>query len=126
MGPGDEIQQVRYVDLAYFNQRTKSNPALMKEMISLYLKQTPSLIHYMKKAFEDKNWKLLKSTVHKMIPSFSIMGINAEFENIAKTIQEYAHTQQITEGIQDMVLQLENICLQACKELEEELLKLKT
>jgi hypothetical protein len=55
-----------------------------------------------------------------MIPSFSIVGINVEFENMAKKIQEYASTQQQTAGISDMVLHLENICTQACEELQGE------
>ena len=56
-----------------------------------------------------------------MIPSFSIMGINSEFEDMAKKVQEYASTQQQTKGIPEMVLQLENVCVQACEELKEEL-----
>ena len=32
--------------------------------------------------------------------------------------QEYASTQQQTDTIPDLVLQLENVCAQACKELE--------
>ena len=93
-------------------------------MITLYLEQTPQLITSMKESLEKEDWKMLQSSVHKMIPSFSIMGINPDFENLAIKIQEYA-TQQLIDGIQDMVLQLENVCLQACKELEEELTKLK-
>jgi hypothetical protein len=74
----------------------------------------------MKQSFRDKDWNSLPSTVHKMIPSFSIMGISADFENMAKKIQDYATTQQLADEIPDMVLQLENICAQACKELTEE------
>ena len=55
-----------------------------------------------------------------MIPSFSIMGINADFEAMAKRVKEYASTQQQTELIQGLVLQLENVCAQACIELREE------
>ena len=39
---------------------------------------------------------------------------------MAKKIQEYASTQQQSDEIPDLVLQLENVCTQACKELEEE------
>jgi NTP pyrophosphatase (non-canonical NTP hydrolase) len=60
-----------------------------------------------------------------MIPSFSIMGISTDFENMAKKVQEYASTQKQSEGISDLVLQLGNVCNQACEELEEELLELK-
>ena len=55
----------------------------------------------------------------------AIMGISTDFENMAKKIQDYANSQQLTDGIHDMVLQLENVCIQACKELTEEFHSLK-
>ena len=63
------------------------------EMIALYLEQTPSLISKMKQSLSDKDWDSLYTAVHKMIPSFSIMGINKDFEEMAKKIQEYSGTQ---------------------------------
>ncbi len=113
------------IDLDYLNHRTKSHPKLMMEMISAYLEQTPPLISTMKQSFIDKNWDQLYASVHKMIPSFSIMGISINFENMAKKVQEYASTQKQTEGISEMVLQLENICTQACDELRVELNRIK-
>lgn len=117
--------KLRYIDLSYLSHRTKANPSLMMEMIVLYLKQTPSLVEAMKKGLYDKDWATLQSAVHKMIPSFSIMGISSDFESMAKKIQEYANTQQQTDNISDMVLQLENVCTQACIELEIELDKIR-
>jgi PAS domain S-box-containing protein len=115
-----QVSQPKCIDLDYLFHRTKSNPKLMMEMISLYLEQTPPLILIMKQSLRDKDWKGLYSAVHKMIPSFSIMGINVDFENMAKKVQEYASTQQQTDGISDLVRQLDNVCTQACKELEVE------
>ena len=60
-----------------------------------------------------------------MIPSFSIMGISIIFENMAKKVQEFASTQQQSDGIPDLVKQIENACNQACNELQEELNKIK-
>jgi hypothetical protein len=60
-----------------------------------------------------------------MIPSFSIMGISIDFENMAKKVQEYASTQKQTDGIQDLVLQLGTVCTQACIELDEEFNRIK-
>jgi PAS domain S-box-containing protein len=117
---GEEIK-IKYTNLDYLKNRTKSNPELMMEMISLYLEQTPPLIVSMKQSTSSKDWNLLYTSAHKLIPSFSIVGINADFENMAKKIQEYARTQQQTDKIPDMVMQLENVCNQACIELEEEL-----
>ncbi len=119
------VPKLRYIDLEYLLRRTKSNPILMTEMIMLYLEQTPILVTAMKKSFLDKDWVLLYATVHKMIPSFSIVGIAKDFENMAKKIQEYAGIQQQTVGILEMMLQIENICVQACEELEQELITLK-
>ncbi|MDP3916579.1 MAG: PAS domain S-box protein [Bacteroidota bacterium] len=115
-----EEEHEKFTDLEYLNQRTKSNPKLMMEMISAYLEQTPPLVSAMKQSYHDKDWNLLYSAVHKMIPSFSIMGISEDFETMAKKVQEYASTQKQTDGISDMVVQLENVCEQACKELEIE------
>ncbi len=121
-----ETEKMRYTDLSYLMQRTKANPSLMMEMISLYLEQTPPLILTMKQSLNDKDWQMLGSVVHKMIPSFSIVGFNPNFEKIAKQIQEYAHSQQLVLEISDLVSQLENACGQACVELTEELEKIKT
>lgn len=116
---------VKCTDLSYLASRTKSKPALMMEMISLYLEQTPPLIKAMKQALWDKDWNLLNRAAHKLIPSFAIMGIDKDFENIAKKVQEDAIKQEHLDGIKDLVEQLENVCNQACKELEEEFIMIK-
>ena len=117
--------KVKYTDLDYLSRRTKSNPALMMEMISLYLEQTPVLISNMKKGLHEKDWDRLYKAVHKMIPSFLIMGISSDFENMAKLVQEYAGSHIKSEGIPDLVLKLETVCVQACEELKEEFNTLK-
>jgi CheY-like chemotaxis protein len=125
MEVAEEIIVNSCIDLNYLNQRTKSHPKLMMEMISAYLEQTPPLISTMKQSLIEKDWDQLYASVHKMIPSFSIMGMNIDFENMAKKIQEYASTQKQSEGISEMVVQLENICTQACNELRVELNRIK-
>ena len=120
------LEKVRYTDLSYLIQRTKSDPALMMEMITLYLEQTPPLILIIKRSLQNKDWIMLGGTVHKMIPSFLIVGFNANFEKIARQIQEYANYQQSTCEINDLVSQLETACGQACVELKEELERIKS
>lgn len=108
------------VDLTYMKNRTKSNPDLMMGMIAIYLKQTPPLIKEMQKSLKNKNWGSLFSAVHKLIPSFSIMGIHNDYENMARQIQEYAGTKQHLDELTELVPKLSAICLLACKELKEE------
>jgi CheY-like chemotaxis protein len=111
------IKKVNCINLDYLNQRTKSNPKLMMEMISIYLEQTPPLVSAMKQSLLTKDYELLRSSVHKMIPSFSIMGISLDFENMARKIQEVAEKQIINAEVQQMAVELENICQQSYTEL---------
>lgn len=120
-----EIRETKYINLDYLNHRTKSNPKLMIEMIGLYLEQTPPLINTLKKSLIDQDWDLLKAAIHKIIPSFSIIGMHSDFENMAKKIQEFVTVQQQNDDMKDMITQLEHVCTQACKELEVELETLK-
>ena len=120
---GDII--LKCTDLDFLNHRTKSDPTMMMEMIALYLEQTPPLISAMKTSYKNKDWNALHTSVHKMIPSFSIVGINVNFENMAKKVLEYARFQKEVNGITEMISQLEVICNQACNELEEEFNRIK-
>ena len=114
-------ENIRYINLNYLNERTKSNPVLMIEMISLYLEQTPALIAAMKLSFQNRDWETLQKAVHKIIPSFSIMGIDVGFEKMAHKIHEYAATMQNTSDISVLIIELEAVLLQSCDELLEEI-----
>jgi len=116
---------LKCTDLGYLIHRTKNNSEMIIEMISAYLEQTPPLISAIKSGTLKKDWDAVSAAAHKMIPSFSIMGIGADFENMAKEVQLYATNQNQSEEIHDLVAKLENVCTQACKELEEELHKIK-
>ena len=120
------LKLIKYTDLGYLVQKTKNNPAMIAEMIEAFLEQTPPLVSSMKKSLLDKDWDTLHGAVHKMIPSFAIMGMSADFENMAKKIQDYARSEQQLGDIHDMVTQLENACINACKELEAEFKRIKS
>jgi CheY-like chemotaxis protein len=113
--------KARITNLTYLNQRTKANPELMTEMIGLYLKQTLPLISKLKQSMNNNDWNSVYEAAHKLIPSFSIMGINKDFEETARKIQEYSNTKKQLKEVPEMALQLETICSKACEELEEEL-----
>lgn len=121
----EEVLQKKVSNLDYLKQRTKSDPDLMKQMISLYLKQTPPLLKLLKESLDKKDWDSLYSAVHKLIPSFMIMGIDNDYENMAKEIQEYARTKKMTDKIQPLVDEIENGIKKSCKELKIELKILK-
>ena len=121
IGKNPKLDTIKYVDMSYLIKLTKSNPKLMAEIITVYLKQTPLLITAMKNSFLDRNWNDLEATIHKLIPSFAIIGINPEITAIALKIQEYARRLELSEDLNDLIINVENVCTQACIELELEL-----
>ena len=119
------LEKIKRINLEYLTHRTKANATLMMEMIDLYLEQTPPLILTMKQSLLAKDWHALDAAVHKMIPSFSIMGIDSAFENMARKIQNYASIQEDADNIDELVSTLEAVCSEACLELKEEYNKIK-
>jgi CheY-like chemotaxis protein len=118
--PVREPARSKFIDLTYLSNRTKANSELMKEMIMLYLDQTPYLINIMKRSLVIKDWDSIHGAAHKMIPSFSIMGIPREFENMARMVQEYSGTQKQLGELPGLILQLEKFSIEACRELTVE------
>ena len=88
--------------MAYLINITKYNHKLMMEMIALYLEQTPPLISILKKSLQDKDWESLHAAAHKMVPSFSIMGIHKDFEIKAKKVQGYTGAKEDAKEIQGL------------------------
>ena len=125
-GTSNTEDTIRYVDMSYLNKLTQANPKLINEMINAYLKQTPPLVEAMVKSYLEKDWHILKATVHKMIPSFAIMGISPKFTEVAKKVQSYADTMEQAPNMEELIHELERVCLQSCKELENELNTLNT
>ncbi len=111
----------KWIDLTYLNSITKSNSKLKIEMIELYLKQTPPLINTISKSYDQRDFETLKLTIHKLLPSFSIVGIESKYIELAKKIENEITSPQLKNSIQ----KIENACNQAMEELKIELNNLK-
>jgi PAS domain S-box-containing protein len=107
----------QFIDMAYLNMITKSNTNLKIEMINLYLKQTPLLISTISNSYHQKDYETLKATIHKLIPSFSIVGIDDEYLELAKKIECNSTSPKLKVDIH----KLENRCNEAIEELKTEL-----
>jgi PAS domain S-box-containing protein len=125
-----QCKPVKCVNFDYLKRITKSN-ARMAEMIRLYLQEIPQLVRTMKQAIEDRDWETLKISTHSIIPTFATIGVNPEFEDIAKAIQAIAANLIGTDASEETIFTLhtlyqkiETVCALAAAELEEELLVL--
>jgi hypothetical protein len=79
------------------------------------------LISKLKESLGGKDWDLMAAVIHKLLPSFYIIGIHKDFETMAVDIQNFSRKKEHLDKISGLVLQVEGICTLACEELQEEL-----
>lgn len=116
----EAVNSDKVVDLKQLHARTKGDPALKAEIIKLYLAQTPELLSTMVSALKKHDLPSLKSVVHKMIPSFSILGLKSNPENLARKILLCVSTKE-HDAVHGLVIQLEDICRRSCEALKQHL-----
>lgn len=122
----------KYIDLNYLKKLTKNTNGII-EMIEVYLEETPLLIDKLRQAIKTSDWESLRTTAHSLMPSFSMMGIDKEFEMDAKKIEEYAEmliekknmepAENEISVIKELFLKIEEVCIHASEELKIELIK---
>jgi CheY-like chemotaxis protein len=119
-------------NLTYLQGLTRNNTAMIREMIDVYVEETPQLVQKMKQAIAEKDWESLRIGAHSIIPSFATMGMDKQFEADTKKIQEKAIL--LKSGPADTAAEkatiaevlalyskIELICKQACFELQKDL-----
>jgi signal transduction histidine kinase/DNA-binding response OmpR family regulator len=91
------------VDLDYLKEITDGNKEFIKEMIEIFLKESPVMIEKMSVAFSQKNWVVLSNVAHKYRSSCLVMGMN-NAAKIAGNIEYYNYEikrdlREVEEGI---------------------------
>jgi CheY-like chemotaxis protein len=112
------------INLEYLVARTNNNPILISEIIMAFLKQTPELIFAIKKNSADKIWIIVLKALHKLIPSFKILGMNKLFFELLNKIQTKAIAQNYNIGLTQLITALEKECDKAYIELNTTLIQL--
>jgi HPt (histidine-containing phosphotransfer) domain-containing protein len=72
----------------YLQRITSSDQELMREVIKMYLSETPKYLEAAVTSLNNQDWDGLYQAVHKIIPSFQIVGIGPEHVVIALDIQK--------------------------------------
>lgn len=114
-----ETTENKHIDLSYLKELSNGSNEFICQMISIFILQTPEAIDNMEMHLNNKDWKRLKATAHKMKPSFSFMGIK-ELENSIFLVEEYCEKEMHFEQLPELIAKIRNICSLAIIELEEE------
>jgi len=104
-------------DLSYLNELANGDRSFVKEMITVFLEQTPEAISKLEKYYSEKNWKMLRATAHKMKPSFSFVGLK-ETAVIMNSIEEYSENEIHLELLPEMISTVKNTCSKVMAELQ--------
>ena len=92
----------------------------MKEMIWLFIKNTPEYIEHIKEFNEQKEWLKLKEEAHKLKPTLSYMGIEVLLP-VIKEIENNAQNQVKLDSIPLLLKKLEKKAETAIEQLKKKI-----
>lgn len=105
-------------DLTYLKQVSNGDNHFIKEMIEVYMLQTPKAINNLEKHLKNKDWKMVLAVTHKIKPSFSFFGLS-DLSGIVNSIEEYCEKQIHLDLLPGMLSKVKSICAKAMIELKE-------
>ncbi|MDH5367232.1 MAG: ATP-binding protein [Cyclobacteriaceae bacterium] len=71
----NNIQPHKFIDLTYLKSMSGNDMNFIKEMIMLFLEQTPKIIAELKHSLDNNNWVELKKIAHKAKPTMVFFGL---------------------------------------------------
>lgn len=111
-------QESTVTDLSYLKKVSNGDDNFIREMIEVYLRETPEAIINLEKNYKNKDWKTFRAITHKMKPSFSFFGLK-ELSELADRMEDYAEKEIHLDQLPDMISKVKYICTQAMTELKE-------
>ncbi len=115
----NKLKEKKYTDLTYLKTLSKGDTDFVKQMISIFINQTPTAIQKMESDLSNKNWASLRAVAHKMKPSFSFVGVE-ELQKKIETIETNAAAETNEKLIAELIAQVKEVSLKAVDELKTE------
>ena len=124
-GYSDDKKYVyQIINLDYLKQLANNNLEKILVLIRTYLEETPKLLKAMKQGIDKEDWESVGTAAHSITPSFILVGIHTEYEEMARKIQQYAVRREKQETIKELISKIETICVLAIEELQHEIVVL--
>lgn len=107
------------IDLTYLEDASAGNKAFIKEMMGIFLRQTPLFLSLLKENLENENEIEFKAVLHKFKPTVTMMGIS-KGADIIKEIEVKVKENEF-DNIGNLLLELDSTCQNAFVDIREEL-----
>jgi response regulator RpfG family c-di-GMP phosphodiesterase len=121
---GKEVLQKNSSYLTHLEKAFRGDKNFIYKMISVFLDQTPGLLSSMKLSIYNRDKKLLKKVIHRMMPSVAFMEMK-EMEEILNLLGKHAEEEKFPEDLLPIYQKAEQICKDAMGELKSEMEKIK-
>ncbi len=108
----------RVVNIEYLKQLSKGNTCFVDEMIKIFLAENPEEIRALERAIKERNYSLVKATTHKLRSTLPYMGLDKLVDEEITRMEILAAKQEGQEEIEDLFLNVKQLCERACIELQ--------
>jgi HPt (histidine-containing phosphotransfer) domain-containing protein len=105
-------------DLTYLKKVSNGDNDFIKEMIVVYLRETPEALNNLENYLKNKDWKKFKEIIHKMKPSFSFFGLKKLYTTI-DSMEEYSDKEIHLDLLPEMIAKVKLTCTKAMAELKD-------
>ena len=112
-----EIASEKLIDFKYLKDFSDGDDTFIKNMISLFLNNTPETMQIILESNKNDDIKILKDEIHKLKSSLSILGM-IKASNCVDLIEMEIEKNPLGQKRKDEVNNLNEICQLAIKELE--------
>ena len=114
----------KHVNLKFLEENTQGDPALMAELIEIFLNTTPPMLLEIEEFYRLHDWSSLRKVAHKLKSNLNTLGIDELSAPIMK-VERFTGEGSHIEEIGALIEKIRRISQLASKELmlELELLK---
>ena len=113
----EQITSEKLVDFEYLNDFSEGDDNFIKNMISLFLNNTPETMQIIMESNKNDDIKILKDEIHKLKSSLRILGM-IKASLCVDVIEKEIEINPLGQKRKEEVIHLNEICRLAMKELE--------
>lgn len=119
------ISAVNQTSFEFLNSISKGNKAFVKEMIELFMEQSPADIEKLNFLIRSKDYKGLGAMAHRLQTSFGLMGFNSQTIGSLKQIEKLCNEEKNFEEIKNLTIGIIEECTAVQNGFAEQLNELK-
>jgi signal transduction histidine kinase/CheY-like chemotaxis protein/HPt (histidine-containing phosphotransfer) domain-containing protein len=118
LAPSHLLPATQLTDPSFLISFAGDDKEKQKKYISIFLKNAPKLLLQMQNGFENNDLEMVKISAHSLKTQLNYMGVKEEYSHVQE-IEQMASHEHKNEEIKSLIDNLQQICVQAFKELEE-------